>query len=291
MLKKLGGWELNSVHNADCMVGLREIPDDSVDVAITSPPYWGQRGDHGVGTTSDPRTYVTNLIEIFLEVMRKLKPNGLLWLNIGDAYNTPINWRLDDRQYSTLGVDRNGLSLDNSAYTKNRGRRRAFIEENVSWLSYGNLLALPYRIVLGLCDQGMIFRGEVIWSKRKAMPEGRCRRPHRKHESIYIIAKSERHNFRTNPPVPSVWDLQPDSNQRTAHYSTFPLSLPMSCIKASGIESGIVLDPFMGSGTTGLAATILGFDYIGFELEAEYSALANQRIETQTYTATLDFDV
>lgn len=274
---KLGAWELNAVHNIDCLQGLKDLPNDCIDVAVTSPPYWGQRGDGGIGSEADPREYVANLTTILLEVMRVLKPTSLLWLNIGDAYNTPINWRYEDYTYSTLGLDGNGLSPTNSAYTKNRGGRKAFIDKEEKWLQYGNLLALPYRIVMNLCDQGMYFRGEVIWTKKKAMPEGKCRRPHRKHESIYIIAKSEQHTFRTTPPVPSVWDLKLDAN-RTPHTSTFPIDLPLQCINATGIETGIVLDPFMGSGTTGVAAVQLGFDYIGFELDARNAAVARERI-------------
>lgn len=115
------------------------------------------------------------------------------------------------------------------------------------------------------------------------MPEGRCRRPHRKHESIYIIAKSEKHSFRTVPPVSSVWELRPDAN-RTPHTSTLPLDLPLSCIKASGVETGIVLDPFMGSGTTGVAAGMLNFDYIGFEINQENACIAQNRIEVAKST-------
>lgn len=289
-MDKLGDWDLNVVHRTDCSTGLRKIPSNTIDIAITSPPYWGQRGDHGLGAISDPRHYVTELVGILSEVMRTLKPSGLLWLNVGDAYNTPINWRLDDLKYSTLGAERNGLDPRNSAYTKNRGKRRAFVDKEVPWLTYGNLLALPYRIVLGLCDQGMLFRGEVLWAKQKAMPEGRCRRPHRKHESIYIIAKSERHLFRTTPPVSSVWILKPDGNQKAVHYSTFPLDLPLTCIRSSGLETGTILDPFMGSGTTGLAAQMLGFDFLGFELDGEYAQIANKRISTASYTTTLDLE-
>lgn len=278
---KLGKWELNAVHNIDCLQGLKDLPNDCIDVAVTSPPYWGQRGDGGIGSEADPREYVANLTAILLEVMRVLKPTGLLWLNIGDAYNTPINWRYEDYTYSTLGLDGNGLSPTNSAYTKNRGGRKAFIDKEEKWLQYGNLLALPYRIVMNLCDEGMYFRGEVIWTKKKAMPEGKCRRPHRKHESIYIIAKSEQHTFRTTPPIPSVWDLKLDAN-RTPHTSTFPIDLPVQCINATGIETGIVFDPFMGSGTTGLAAVQLGFDYMGFELDTRNVAVAQERIAGTT---------
>ncbi|MFB2983259.1 DNA methyltransferase [Microseira sp. BLCC-F43] len=152
-------FELNRIHHMDCLEGLRQMPENFVDIAITSPPYWGQRGDEGIGLEKDPRDYVKNLTEILLEVMRVLKPTGLLWLNLGDAYNTPINWRLDDLKYSTLGANGNGLAPSNSAYTKDRGTRRAFIQKEVGWLQYGNLLALPWRIVLNLCDRGMYYRG------------------------------------------------------------------------------------------------------------------------------------
>lgn len=276
-MKKLGQWNLNQIINMDCLEGMKSLPDNCIDIAITSPPYWGQRGDEGVGSEADPRDYINNLTTIFLELMRIIKPSGLFWLNMGDSYNTPINWKLDDRKYSTLGADKKGLNENNSAYTKNRGSRRAFIRKDVGWLKYGNLLALPYRLILNLCDHGMYFRGEVIWAKKKAMPEGCCRRPHRKHESIYIIAKSDSHLFATKPPVSSVWELQQDTN-KTPHTSTFPLSLPVNCIRASGIESGIVLDPFMGSGTTGVAAKMLGFDYIGFEINSDNTAIAEKRI-------------
>jgi DNA modification methylase len=265
------------VHNTDCLTGLTQLGSDSIDVCVTSPPYWGQRGDDGIGTEADPREYVANLTRILKEVMRVLKPSGLLWLNLGDSYNTPINWSFEDHIHSTLGADKQGLAPTNSAYTKNRGNRRAFVEKSVGWLQYGNLLMLPSRVVMALCDDGFLFRGEVIWAKRKAMPEGRCRRPHRKHEGIYVIAKSERHLFQVSPPVPSVWDIKPDMN-RTTHTSTFPIDLPRKCISASGIDSGIVLDPFTGSGTTGVAAKQLGFSFVGFELNSGNAAIANQRI-------------
>lgn len=272
--------KLNTIHNLNCLDGLKTVPSNSVDICVTSPPYWGQRGDEGVGTEIDPRDYVANLVEIFTEVLRVLKPSGLLWLNIGDSYNTPINWKFEDHVHSTLGADKKGLAATNSAYTKNRGSRRAFIDKTAGWLQYGNLLMLPNRVVMGLCDRGALFRGEVIWAKRKAMPEGRCRRPHRKHEGIYLLAKTESHAFRVKPPVPSVWDVKPDMN-RTPHTSTFPVDLPIKCIQASGLGAGVVLDPFMGSGTTAVAAAALGFEYLGFELNPDNVLTANSRLHEE----------
>lgn len=284
--RSVGPWTLNSVHNIDCLSGLRQIPDDSLDVVVTSPPYWGQRGSDGIGSEPDPRDYVRNLTAVLSEAMRCLKPTGTLWLNIGDAYNTPINWREDDHGYSSLGKDKSGLPPTNSAYTKNRGRRRAFIDKSVGWLQYGNLLAVPYRVVIAMTDAGFLFRGEVIWEKSRPLPEGICRRPHRRHEGIYIFAKSERHVFRVKPPVGSVWRLVQTPNS-TPHCSTFPLDLPLQCIKAAGVESSeaIICDPFMGSGTTGRAAKMLGHQFVGFELDPKVCAMANDESQDESQRA------
>jgi DNA modification methylase len=217
---------------------------------------------------------VKNLVGVLALAMASLKPSGTLWLNIGDAYNTPINWREDDYTYSSLGKDGAGLPATNSAYTKNRGRRRAFVRDDAGWLKYGNLLGIPYRVVLDLTDLGFLFRGEVIWEKSRPLPEGICRRPHRRHEGIYVLAKDERHSFRVKPPVPSIWKLVQTSN-KTPHCSTFPLDLPAQCISAAAIEGrGVVVDPFMGSGTTGRAALMAGHDFLGFELDKRICEIA-----------------
>ena len=279
----LGRWALDVVHNVDCERGLRALPDDCLDVIVTSPPYWGQRGAGGLGSEPDPRDYVARLTAVLAQAMRCLKPSGTLWLNVGDAYNTPINWRAADHVYSSLGADGVGLPASNSAYTKNRGRRRAFVRGDVGWLRYGNLLAIPYRIVTAMCDRGFLFRGEVIWEKSRPMPEGLCRRPHRRHEGIYVFAKDERHAFQTRPPVGSVWRLRQTPNL-TPHSSTFPVDLPLQCLQAADAASGaapgdvIVCDPFMGSGTTGRAARALGYHFIGFELDPEICRIANDHV-------------
>jgi DNA modification methylase len=281
----LGPWRLNLIHNENALVGLKQIPSVSFDVVVTSPPYWGQREGDGLGSESDPRDYIRNLAEILAETMRCLKRSGTLWLNMGDSYNTPINWREGDHAYSSLGEEKNGLPPTNQAYTKKRGRRRAFICKDAPWLQYGNLLAIPYRVVIALTDLGYLFRGEVIWEKSRPLPEGICRRPHRRHEPIYIIAKSEDHSFRVKPPVGTVWKLLQTPNL-LPHCSTFPLDLPVQCIKASGLEGrGVIFDPFMGSGTTGKAAVMLGHDFLGFEINSEYCRLANSWISSESQQA------
>jgi site-specific DNA-methyltransferase (cytosine-N4-specific) len=278
--RKIGPFEANTVIEGDCLNLIGHLPDASIDVLVTSPPYWGQRLSAGTGTEEDPREYLSFLVGAFTSFLPKLKAQGIVWINLGDAYNTPVNWRLDDRKYSTLGADKNGLADDNSAYTKPRAKRRAYLDPSQRWLRYGNLLALPNRLVIALSDNGYLFRGEVIWRKKNPMPEGRCRRPHRQHESIFLLAKSEDHCFRTSPPVGSVWDFSNEKIDGPAHFSRFPEELPRRCIGAYG-ELGpdtVVLDPFSGSGTTGLAAIKMGCSYLGFEIDRHQVVASNERL-------------
>lgn len=276
----LGPFQLNKVHQGDCLELIAQLPDESVDIVVTSPPYWGQRRSNGAGVEEDPRDYLAFLIAVFARFLPKLKSEGILWINLGDAYNTPVNWREDDRRFSTLGADRNGLSAHNSAYVKPRMQRKAFIDKETRWLQYGNLLALPYRLVLGLTDAGYLYRGEVIWRKKNPLPEGRCRRPHRHHESIYLLTRNERHHFRVAPPVRSVWEFANEKMDGVKHFSRFPEELPRRCIDAYGAfgKEVIVVDPFSGSGATGRAALRLGCSYLGFEIEPAQVAAANQRL-------------
>jgi len=276
----------NRVTHGDCISLAPCLPPESVDIIVTSPPYWGQRTSQGTGVEVDPRAYLHVLTTLFELLLPKLKPRGVVWINLGDAYNTPVNWRNDDHAYSTLGPARAGLAPQNSAYVKPRARRKAFIDSTTPWLRYGSLLALPYRLIIALSDAGYLFRGEVIWRKRNPLPEGRCRRPHRQHESIYLLAKQETHAFRTSPPVKSVWEFAHEKLEGTAHFSRFPEELPTRCIEAYGLSGPevIVLDPFSGSGTTGVAARKLGCSFIGFEIDPAQVSAANERLSALSST-------
>ena len=112
------------------------------------------------------------------------------------------------------------------------------------------------------------------------MPEGKCRRPHRAHESIYLLAKSERHQFRVNPPVKSVWEFPNEGLNGVRHFSRFPIELPKRCIEAYGQTGAnvVVLDPFSGAATTGMACILLGCSYIGFEIDSHLVKTSNARL-------------
>ncbi len=280
-----------TVFQGDCTDLIPKLPDGSIDVVVTSPPYWGQRQSDGTGTEEDPREYLNFLHSVFTMILPKLKKQSIVWLNLGDAYNTPINWGKKDHVYSSLGSDGNGFNAENSAYTKPRFKRRAFVKDGINWLQYGNMLMLPQRLLISLVSSGYVYRGEVIWSKKNAMPEGRCRRPHRKHESIFLLARSDRHSFRTTPPVPSVWNFPNESISGLQHRSRFPTELPRRCIEAYGqpFKDTVVLDPFSGSGSTGLAALELGCDFVGFEIDPAQAAASNRRLVEIRPQASFDF--
>ena len=280
MTRRIGPFPIDRVSEGDSLALVDLLPDASVHVVVTSPPYWGQRASAGIGVEADPRVYLQKLTEVFTRLLPKLDPHGIVWLNLGDAYDTPVNWRRSDRAYSTLGPEQKGLGAENSAYTKPRAQRRAFVDPTEPWLRYGNLLALPYRLIVALTDAGYLFRGEVVWRKKNPMPEGRCRRPHRQHEGVYLLARREEHGFATRPPVKSVWEIANEKIDGIAHFSRFPEELARRAILAYGEASRdvVVLDPFAGSGTTGVAARRLGCSFVGFEIDPPQVAAANARI-------------
>src|SRR5438046_1037975 len=107
-MDNIGPFRPNSVAIGDAHELVRLLPDESIDVVVTSPPYWGQRTSAGTGTEADPREYLMELRSFFASLLPKLKEDGIVWLNIADAYNTPINWRENDYEYSTLGPDQSG---------------------------------------------------------------------------------------------------------------------------------------------------------------------------------------
>ena len=140
------------VYLGDCLDLIRKLPDNSIDIVVTSPPYWGQRKSAGTGTEADPRDYLAFLQKAFESIHTKLKREGIIWINMGDSYNTPINWGEKDYKYSSLGPDRKWVQ------TRKRCLYQAKIPEKGFHRSKGRLAH--------------------IWEPADATPTARCQ-PHR----------------------------------------------------------------------------------------------------------------
>lgn len=321
-----------SLFQGDALSVLRQMPSVSVQCCVTSPPYWGLRdyGIHGqIGLESSPGEYVDRIAAVMVEVLRVLKDDGTVWLNIGDSYSSG-NRKYRDKD-SMLPA--RGMSI-----------------RPVSGLAPKNLVGIPWRVAFALQELGFYLRQDIIWHKPNPMPESVRDRCTKAHEYLFLLSKSDKYFFdqdailepaaetsidrmrqdidgqqgsnrvpgKTNGPmkavsrsgnktrkssaargcpdgrgsdvcgsVPwegymrnrrSVWTVTTQPF-REAHFATFPPELIKPCILAGTRPTDVVLDPFLGSGTTAMVARNLGRRWLGIELNPEYCRLALQRID------------
>lgn len=298
---------------------------------MTSPPYYNLR-DYGtagqIGMEDTPEEYIGKLVDVFREVRRVLRPDGTLWVNIGDSYAT-----------------RSGAQPP----TNTRNAHGHTAKHPPSGYKYKDLMGIPWLLVFALRADGWYLRQDIIWHKTNAMPESVRDRCTRAHEYIFLLSKSERYYFnataisepiagsstkqylqnieaqkgsdrqpgKTNgrmkaalprfgggkygldgseesrtksgkPYVPTlrrnkrdVWAIG-TGGFRGAHFAVFPEKLVEPCILAGCPEGGTVLDPFAGSGTTGVVAKRLRRNFVGCEINEDYLKMAMDRITTTT---------
>jgi len=263
------------LYNGDTLKILKRMPDKSVDCAVTSPPYWALRDYKVEGQLGLEKTfyeYLEKLWEIYNEVYRVLKPTGTCWINIGDTY---------------FGNGRSKLIKTKS------------------------LCMIPERFAIGMIERGWILRNQIIWYKPNAMPSSAKDRFTVDFEKIFFFVKNKKYYFQQQlEPLktPKVLHRTAKSgygsgelaasvrfgsdpkgrNKRTvwsintkpfkgAHFAVFSPKIPEICIKAGCPEDGVVLDIFMGSGTTAEVAEKLGRKWIGIELNSEYCKLLKER--------------
>lgn len=306
--------ELNKIYEGDCLTFLKQMPDNFIDCCVTSPPYYGLR-DYGVdgqiGLEETPEQYVQKLVEIFREVKRVLKPEGTLWLNLGDSYN-------GNKVGNTNRTYANGIEDKSKVYAKTD----SFSKKLVEGLKPKDLIGIPWMVAFALRADSWYLRQDIIWHKRNPMPESVTDRCTKSHEYIFLLAKSQKYYYdyeaiqepsvaacelrRLNDPkkiergmgkVPTgnespdalPYKIKDNRNKRSvwtvntkpykdAHSAVYPEELIVDCIKAGCPENGTVLDPFMGAGTTGLVARKVNRNYVGIELNAEYIKIAEKRI-------------
>ena len=254
-----------------CLETLRSLPAESVDCAVTSPPYWALRNygvDGQIGLEGTPEAYAQSLVEVFREVRRMLRPDGLLWLNLGDSFfggGSTTEFGQDPRNFAAKST----LESRHSPGSWNRPvkpREHAVLKEK-------DLCGIPWRTALALQEDGWHLLNAIVWAKPAHLPNPVKDRLVASHEMIFLLGKSER-----DVPLEfgDVWWIA------TVPYpgvtSQFPPTLPERCIRASLSRRGTVLDPFSGSGTTGDVAMRLGHDYIGTDLNVKYLPLAECRL-------------
>lgn len=397
--------ELDKIINENCLSGLKNIPDNSIDCCVTSPPYFGlrdygtakwaggdencdhiadetktkkfgneefnenrpsreetkikgyyenvcpkcgaKREDQQIGMEETPDKFVQSLVGIFTEVKRVLKPEGTLWLNLGDTYSS----HKDCKSVSdTLRIG--GKSQEANVIEKGKSNSRNTKALKSVGLKNKDLIGIPWMTAFALRASGWYLRQDIIWAKPNPMPESVTDRCTKAHEYIFLMSKSAKYYYdneaiKTKMADSSVDRLSQDiesqagdrvpgktngtmkavsstknytkemggggssfkghsgnfkadgtpisdgtANKRSvwtvttkpfseAHFATFPEDLIVDCIKAGCPPNGVVLDPFMGAGTTALVAKKLGRHYIGFELNPDYIKIAQKRLFDQ----------
>ena len=260
----------------DALFELKRLPDNYVQTCITSPPYWGLR-DYGVddqiGAEQNLPDYIDNLIRIFSEVRRVLRPDGTLWLNIGDGYTSGNRtWRGQDR--------------------KNPARAMQYRPPTPKGLKPKDLIGIPWRVAFALQEEGWYLRSDIIWHKLNAQPESVKDRPTQAHEYLFLLSKSEKyfydhksvreptedlHSFRN---CRSLWSIRTQPNG-IPHFAVFPTDLVKRCLMAGSKPKDLVLDPFLGSGTVGVVCRDMDRRFVGIEIKPEYAKLAQSRILPQ----------
>jgi DNA modification methylase len=175
-----------TLYAGDAIAGLRELPAESVQTCITSPPYWGLR-DYGtegqLGLERTPEEYVARLVEVFREVRRVLRDDGTLWLNLGDSYCHSDKW-------SGGGANTGKHTRGEDGVPESwRAVRRKWAD--VPGLKPKDLVGIPWRVAFALQADGWWLRSDIIWAKPNPMPESVTDRPTKAHEYLFLLAKAE----------------------------------------------------------------------------------------------------
>ena len=267
----------------NCIDKIKELDDNSIDCVVSSPPYFGLR-DYGVdgqfGLEKTYHDYLANTVKVFETFKPKLKDTATIWWNVGDSYNSTNGFCRNKGKYKRKGRD--GGSNDKKLI------KNSIIKEK-------DLMMIPNRVAIALQDAGWYIRSEIIWHKPNPMPESVRDRPTSCHEKIWLITKNKKYYYDAESikePAKDCNFAEKGRNKRNvwtittkpfkdAHFATFPKDLIEPCIKAGCPEGGVVLDPFGGSGTTGIVAALNNRNAILIELNQNYIDIANKRIDKE----------
>ena len=293
----------------DALRVLEGMPESSVDCVVTSPPYYGLR-DYGVdgqiGLEPNPDEYVERLAAVFCEVARVLRPDGTLWLNLADSYaGSGKGRRADGTRGSATGKqasDRGACvgRLNRPCGTVRRKSllgipwRVAFRLQDDGWILRSEIILHKHNSMPeSVRDRPtrahetvfLLSRGEHYYydadAVRQPLAESSVRRLS---QDVAAQHGSDRVPRKTNGTMKAVgsrlgrnlrdvWEIN-TTPFTGAHFAVFPEALPSTCIRAGCRPGGVVLDPFSGSGTTGLAALKAGCRYVGIDISRDYLDLS-----------------
>lgn len=271
---------LQEVLQGDCRDLLKTLPDNSCDCCVTSPPYYKQRnyGAAGqMGLEENEQLYIAGLVEVFREVRRVLKDDGTLWLNIADSYAKKrllcIPWRL------ALALQEDGWILRQdiiwnkpNAMPENAKDRCTRSHEYIFLFSKSKRYYFDYEAIKEPCGKkgnARSFRGGGVYTNKRSFDNT-------------AAAERESHGNTANKSGKrlkrDVWSVA-TKGFAGAHLSTFPEKLVEPCILAGARPGGVVIDPFLGSGTTAVVAKRNGRGCIGVEIDPENVVISKNRIQ------------
>ena len=263
----------------DCRKKLKELSDKSIQMCVTSPPYWGLR-DYGhdgqLGLEETPAEYVANMVSVFSEVKRVLRDDGTLWLNLGDSYANKdlvgIPWRV------AFALQADGWYLRQDIIWHKPNPMPESVKDRCT-------KAHEYIFLLSKSAK-YYYDAESI--REPAQNWGTRDRSNGKYTSGDVPISGGAHSGLKGKE----WEKHPTKNKRSvwsitpkpykgAHFAVFPTDLVTPCILAGSREGDTVLDPFLGSGTTGSVCDSLNRKWVGVELNADYQGLHHERISQQ----------
>lgn len=254
---------------------LHTLKDESVHCIITSPPYYSLR-DYGVngqiGLEDTVNKYVNSLCDVMDELYRVLCKDGLLFLNLGDTYYSGkgashgTDLKSHKRRFGLRPVDKSGGLGAN-------------IERKSS-------IGIPWRVAIEMISRKWVLRSPIIWHRDKALPEAVKDRPHRSYEYIFMFAKDRKYYFNRQPLLDKqidedVWTITPRPSGSEIETAPYPDELVTRCLSIGCPIDGVVLDPFVGSGTTMSVALRSGRSAIGIDISKEFCLYILNHLEVK----------
>jgi len=294
--------EINKIHNYNCLDGLKLLDDCSVDCCVTSPPYWGLR-DYGVagqlGLEPKFETYIEKLSEIFNEVYRVLKDEGTCFVNIGDTYGGSgkgVGGKNSKELFHFPTLHKVESDIENKCLCQIPSRFSLSMTDNY-WVLRNEIIwhkpnSMPTsasdrftvdfeKIFFFVKQQKYYFEQQLdksIWAESDSrFLNGASRTGKKTSQGNYAIDKGGAYREDGMRNMRTVWTINTESFSG-AHFATYPQLLVERMIKAGCPKDGIVLDPFMGAGTTAVVARKLDRNFIGFELNKKYIQIAEKRL-------------